>query len=102
MLQTFGPQPRLKTTNKKGTVFPATEICLVGSSKFLANKMYEAICSLCLAEAKGYAFTGMEDSFPRKRWVLRSGRKRKKPAESTDAGSSAGCLSQALLIPHFS
>ena len=39
----------------------------MGSSKFLANEKYEAIRSLCLAEAKGYPFTGMEDVFPRKR-----------------------------------
>lgn len=43
-------------TNRKGTVSPAIEICFVGSNKFLANKIYEAVHSLCLAEVKGYSF----------------------------------------------
>lgn len=64
MLQTFGPRPRLKTTtittNQKGTVSPATGIHFMGSSKFLANKKYKAIRSLCLAEAKGYGDRGQK------------------------------------------
>lgn len=50
-------------TNKKGTVFQAIEICFTGSNKFLANKKYEVICSLCLAEAKGYPFMGKKTVF---------------------------------------
>lgn len=70
----------------------------MGSNKFLAKKKYEAICSLCLAEAKGHPFTGMEGSFLWKRWVLGFRRKRRKRAEPTDAGSSAGSANPSVFI----
>lgn len=108
MLQTFGLQPRLKTTiitNKKGTVSKAIEICFMGSNKFLANKKYEVICSLCLAEAKGYPFMGEKTVFLEREgcwgweglWLAIE-----KVCQLTEFGGSAGFLSQAALIPQLS
>lgn len=72
----------------------------MGSNKFLANKKYEAICSLCLAEAKGHPFTGMEGSFPWKRWVPEFRRKRRKSPLMLAAqqGSVAGSANPSVFI----